>query len=465
MKLRNWQNECIDLAFKHYLNQRHFLCLATPAAGKTIMSASLAKKLFVEDKIDFVICFSPSVTTAENARDVFERVMSLKFDGLFGSVGRSMTYQAMLHLDYDFWDILKSHRVFIVFDEIHHCAGSEFVHGNAWGQSILNNIKDKAEFILAMSGTPWRSDSLPITLTHYADSNGRISTHYRYGLARAISDKVCRVPQITLIDNDKILVTHKSEQSSYRSFQELFNQKVVSYSELLHNKNALKYILQASVDKLASIRESNPNAAGLVVATSVSHAQIIQKLMKKEFGQIAEIVSYKTENSAKRISRFKESSAPWIISIGMISEGTDIPRLQVCCHLSRVKTELYFRQIIGRILRVTGNHTELAWLYTFAEPNLSNYAQRLNQDIPNYNVILNDKSEINKLNLNPAVTENLKSSNKKPSPVKSNNTTDNILLELNSKAVLTAENTQAYTHWDILGHFRQQLIHAFQSPF
>ncbi|MFT4929206.1 MAG: superfamily II DNA or RNA helicase, partial [Phenylobacterium sp.] len=42
----------------------------------------------------------------------------------------------------------------------------------------------------------------------------------------------------------------------------------------------------------------------------------------------------------------------WVVSVGMISEGTDIPRRQVCCHLSRVKTELDFRQVLGRILRV-----------------------------------------------------------------------------------------------------------------
>ena len=35
----------------------------------------------------------------------------------------------------------------------------------------------------------------------------------------------------------------------------------------------------------------------------------------------------------------------------MISEGTDIPRLRVCCHLSRIRTELRYRQVLGRILR------------------------------------------------------------------------------------------------------------------
>ncbi|BDU42220.1 hypothetical protein TUMSATVNIG3_10180 [Vibrio nigripulchritudo] len=66
----------------------------------------------------------------------------------------------------------------------------------------------------------------------------------------------------------------------------------------------------------------------------------------------------------------------------MISEGTDIPRLQVCCHISAVKTELYFRQVLGRILRVNESPNQQAWLYTFAEQNLIEYAERIEHDIP-----------------------------------------------------------------------------------
>ncbi|KJF91707.1 diguanylate cyclase, partial [Photobacterium leiognathi] len=62
--------------------------------------------------------------------------------------------------------------------------------------------------------------------------------------------------------------------------------------------------------------------------------------------------------------------------------GTDIPRLQVCCHLSAVKTELYFRQVLGRILRVTNSVNQDAWFYTFAESNLVEFAERIEQDIP-----------------------------------------------------------------------------------
>jgi superfamily II DNA or RNA helicase len=66
----------------------------------------------------------------------------------------------------------------------------------------------------------------------------------------------------------------------------------------------------------------------------------------------------------------------------MISEGTNIPRLQVCCHLTNIKTEMHFRQILGRILRMTNSENKEAVMYIPAEPKLLEYAYRVKQDVP-----------------------------------------------------------------------------------
>jgi len=66
----------------------------------------------------------------------------------------------------------------------------------------------------------------------------------------------------------------------------------------------------------------------------------------------------------------------------MISEGTNIPRLQICCHLTNIKTEMHFRQILDRILRMTGSKNQEAIMYMPAEPKLLEYAYRVKQDVP-----------------------------------------------------------------------------------
>jgi hypothetical protein len=48
---------------------------------------------------------------------------------------------------------------------------------------------------------------------------------------------------------------------------------------------------------------------------------------------------------------------------------------------------LYFRQILGRILRSTGIENDEGFLFMPAEPNLVEYAERIIEDIPNANTV------------------------------------------------------------------------------
>ena len=47
--------------------------------------------------------------------------------------------------------------------------------------------------------------------------------------------------------------------------------------------------------------------------------------------------------------------------------GTTFP-LRVC-YLSRIRTELHYRQVLGRVLQRIGESDDLAWLFMLAEPS------------------------------------------------------------------------------------------------
>ncbi|MHC3400686.1 DEAD/DEAH box helicase [Pseudaeromonas pectinilytica] len=388
MHLRKWQATCVEQALIHYENSRHFLCLATPGAGKTTMAAELSRRLLVDDKIDFILCFSPSVAVAEGMRLSMSRVLERRFDGIIGAAGCSYTYQNLLFFKEDFWQLFASHNVMVIFDEIHHCSGTEPDNANAWGEEILLNIQDQATYTLALTGTPWRSDQAPIVLARYADPDNRIQCDYRYGLREAIEDRVCRRPKIVLIDNDLISVYFSSETKSYSSLAELFNQQDIRYGELISHPVAIRHMLSTANQRLRKMREEVPNAAGLVVAASVEHAALITQILATEMNQQAVLVTYKTPDAAAQIEKFRSSDAAWIISVGMISEGTDIPRLQICCHLSLIRTELHYRQVLGRVLRITKTGLQEGWFYTFAEPELVTFAGRIADELPEQRVLI-----------------------------------------------------------------------------
>ena len=383
MKLRQWQAECIDLALTQYQNgNRHFLALATPGAGKTMMASELADQLLKSGLADLVICFSPSSIVAKDFSESLYLRTQERFDGLIGAKGRSLTYQSLQYLDMSFWQLFERYRVFVIFDEIHHCAGSNIDNANAWGEQIILNIKDKAKFSLALTGTPWRSDSAPIVLSNYMHPSNKISCDYVYGLSEAITDDVCRVPQIIAIDNNNISVTDEEETKTFNSFKCLLAQSVIPYQYIIENEKVMEYVIASAQKKLNKIRAVNCDAAGLIVASSVEHARQIAALMKHSFNEDSVVVTYRESEPTSIIQQFRHSKAKWIISVGMISEGTNIPRLQVCCHLTNIKTEMHFRQILGRILRMTDAKNQEAILYMPAEPKLLEYAYRVKQDVP-----------------------------------------------------------------------------------
>jgi superfamily II DNA or RNA helicase len=397
MKLRFWQQECIETALARYVDgHRHFLCLATPGAGKSLMAATLGKQLLNQRQIDFILCFSPSLTVAQGLKETFGRQLKGGFDGEFGDVGTSLTYQAMLNLPEKFWSLLRRFRVFVVFDEIHHCAGDE-AGLNAWGQVILRRIQEHARFTLALTGTPWRSDQLRIAMAKYSQPDGRILLDYSYSLRQAIQDKVCRIPHIVLIDNNKITVNNGSVSAQFGSFASALDSGEVRFQQMLFNPDAQRFVLRQAVQKLTKLQQEHRPAAGLVVAANIAHAYQLAQLLSKEFGQTSVVVTYNDPNAQQKIEHFRTSSDSWIVSVGMIAEGTDIPRLRVCCLLSLARTELFLRQVLGRVLRLLPNMlNNSGWLYCLAEPNLTRYAEQLELEIPEQQVTtrLNMNSEI-----------------------------------------------------------------------
>tara|TARA_R110000772_G_scaffold226474_1_gene337189 strand:- start:77474 stop:78742 length:1269 start_codon:yes stop_codon:yes gene_type:complete len=349
------------------------------------MSAELSKRMLETGMIDLVVCFAPSREVVQGFRVTLENVVGGKFDGLLGSCGTALTYQAMDYLSDDFWSLFDNYRVLAIFDEIHHCAVQESGVSNLWGQLIVKRVQEGAAYTVGLSGTPWRSDEMGIALARYSTPEGRLICDFRYSLADAVVEKVCRSPRIILVDNSDVQLTISNsgncQVKTFESISSLLKDPVVSYQDLLVNESALRHMLQLANNKLSELRGDMADAAGLVVASTIDHAYQVADILNA-LGEKAMVVASDSINARNRIQHFREGGQRWIVAVGMVAEGTDIPRLQVCCHASRIRTELHFRQVLGRVLRRTGCVDVFAWMYVFAEPSLSEFAARVAEDLP-----------------------------------------------------------------------------------
>jgi superfamily II DNA or RNA helicase len=381
MRLRKWQEECTQTALDKYATgQQHMMVLAAPGSGKTYMAADLTKRLFELDLIDLVLCFAPTQNVVNGIRSTFSKTLNGKLEGNIKDVGDVYTYQGMLTIKDNIWTLLNRYRVFVVLDEIHHCAGGE-LQPNAWGQMVLNRIQNQAEYTLALSGTPWRSDSMPVVLANYCNEVGRIECDYTYNLAQAVEDKVCRIPNIELVDHSCIV--NSATKQKYHSIQEAMNEGDISLKSLVTKEEFEIEALRLSVEKLQTYQKVHKNAGGLVVASSVKHAERLLLSLETELNQSAVIVSCIEPNSSEIIDTFRHSNINWIVSIGMVSEGTDIPRLRVTCMLSTIQTEMFFRQLLGRTQRlINGFENNDGWLVALNAASVEAFSERLHQEIP-----------------------------------------------------------------------------------
>jgi superfamily II DNA or RNA helicase len=300
-----------------------------------------------------------------------------------------MTYQSLASLSPALINRLRNYRLAIVLDEIHHCGGQDKTAATAWAEPLLTlTHQNEQAYTLSLSGTPWRSDRLPVTTLRYS-SLLTPEMHYCYGLKDAIADGVCRTPIISVIDNEKWTVTTEQDSTTHHaSLASLLAHDGLRYEMVLENPLFVNHMLGLSINELNKRRKHYADAGGLVIASSITHAKYIQTELQNMTKESVCIVTSEDTDSQEKLKRYRKSHQKWLVTVGMVTEGTDIPRLQVCCHLSRICTELHFRQVLGRVLRYRGERdANTAVLIIPAQPDLVTFANRLQCEVPDAVVI------------------------------------------------------------------------------
>ena len=65
----------------------------------------------------------------------------------------------------------------------------------------------------------------------------------------------------------------------------------------------------------------------------------------------------------------------------MVSEGVDIPRLRVGVYATPARTELFFRQVVGRFIRRTpGRGEQMSYVFLPSDPRLKALAAAVEEE-------------------------------------------------------------------------------------
>ena len=388
-----WQADGLAKFIEH--TKLSFLLDATPGAGKTIFSGLCARHLFNENQINFALIVVPT-TALKGGKDSgfmggwhqigIELTKVLK-DGQGRPKdfkGGVITYSQLPNFvsTVEQWCV-NGCRLFVVFDEVHH-----ITEANVWGSAserLARCAKDGK--ILAMTGTPFRGDGRRISFVEY-DENDIAKADFRYTYRQAVRETVCRPVQFITDDGVAQYVRDETEYAVRLSEAEEDATRADAARTIFTGQSKwLKTVLEKADSCLDEYRTWDADAGGLVICRPGTdkyddrHLEHVAKLVHEVTGEHPEIIIHDDNEADIKIERFRKSSDKWVCAVRKISEGVDIKRLRVLVIANCPTTELLFRQIVGRIVRVDdkkrpGDAT--AFIAKF--PQLSEWAARLAED-------------------------------------------------------------------------------------
>lgn len=439
---RDWQQRFSEQVLKKYqTGARDFLCEAVPAGGKTFGSLRIASMMMDEGIIEQVIVVAPTDYLREQWMSKAWNMggMGLKqfeVDPRTGLVvlnnkdycGIVTTYAQVASGNNNADIILglgRSKPTLVIFDEIHHCGEDK-----SWGNGLINafwaNGGEGLFYRLSISGTPFRSDNEPIPFVNYekkyvTKEDGTLEVQrvsipdFRYSYVDALMDDGV-VREVTFrMETGKFSWRSNAKENAGQEFTDVSFADDLKSEQLINERYRTSVnpqnestgtpskfvveILTKANDELTRYREKHlhPEAAGLVLAEDKESADLIGELLWKISGERPVVVHNSVGDSKttrSMIENFEKGTGRWIVSVRLVSEGVDIPRLRTAVFLSRYKTQLFFLQFVGRVTRWVQNLPlsdkdgiplgQPATIFLPADPELVEYARKLQEEIDAY---------------------------------------------------------------------------------
>lgn len=378
VRLRPWQHAALDRFVQS--GAPDFLAVATPGAGKTTFALT-AVRVVLAERPRRVVVVTPTAhlktqwaAAAHGLGLHLDPSWSPAQGGLASDMHGVVTTYQQVSTSLASLRALSRDAV-VVLDEIHH-GGEE----RAWGDALREAFGGAARR-LSLSGTPFRSDTRAIPFVRYVADEAQ--PDFEYGYADALRDGRVVRPVYFPAVGGRMEWSAPDGNIYEASFADplvgtLANQRLRTALSL--EGEWLPTVLRDAIERLATVRKTDPSAGGLVIASDQDHARGIADLLRWRFKREPTLVTSDDPDASSRIARFAAGSDEWLVAVRMVSEGVDIPRLCVGVYATTTTTELFFRQAVGRLVRWrSGLTNQRAWLFIPDDVRLRAWAAVMTQ--------------------------------------------------------------------------------------
>ncbi len=380
--LRAWQESALERVLA--TPGGDFLASATPAAGKTTFGLRVAYELLRRGLASRVCVVAPTTHICRQwAADAARYGIDLEPNrpNAAGAEPRdrhgvAVTYQTVAAGPAVHRSACSARRTVLIADEPHHMGELA-----AWGQSAEVAFAS-AGLRLLLSGTPFRSDNTAIPWVRYGEDS--ISkADYSYSYTDALVDGVCR-PITFMTYGGEMEWTSDGRNRRFDFDVALPRQEAARRlrTALDPNGDWIGEVLRDADARLSDCRAGgHRDAGGLVVAADKRHAREIARRLGTIAREQPAVVTSDDPGASAAIERFATGSDRWLVSVLMVSEGVDIPRLRVGVYATAARTELFFRQVVGRFVRRTpAPSRQMSFLLLPADPDLKRLAAAIEEE-------------------------------------------------------------------------------------
>lgn len=381
-RLRGWQREALArFRERASANARSVLLEATPGAGKTSIALIIAAQHLRAHPGSRLFIVVPTAHLKQQwARSAADIGLDIDFHFVRRSgglardyTGAALTYQQVANDAPYFRSLTRG--AFIILDEIHH-AGD----GLSWGNSLRHAFND-SRFVLCLSGTAFRSDRNPIPFVQY-DGSGLSVPDYTYPYSRAIVDGVCRPTAFFAYGGEVAwAMDNVVMQADFNDEVDRVTAARALRAALDPESSWLEPMLRDAHEMLLKTRREHPDAGGLIVAADQDHARALAKLIRDVSGRPPAVVLSDDASASRKIRSFAADNSLWLVACNMVSEGVDIPRLRVGVYATTIRTRMYFRQFLGRLVRRTPTPRGVQVAYCFLPADAA--LRRLAEEVEN----------------------------------------------------------------------------------
>jgi superfamily II DNA or RNA helicase len=398
--LRDWQANFLDRFSLG--SEQTFLLQAGVGSGKTRAGIAAFDRWRIGKRHPLLVVLAPSVQImrgwAEHAvtrgptgvvnLDPREReietggrrhtLLSITSGPAEDDIALLLTYQSLSGMAGVLNRVCRSRDVFVIADEVHHVESSEEA---VWGAAAEAAFAC-AERMLALSATPFRSNGTPISFLTYEDGiavpdfefsvSDSIASGYTVPVSFSHYDGRAEWRRISLDEDDDIAF---APGETGRISEPQTSDQALSVA--VEDIDFCMELVAGGKRRLAYIREtSHPHAKGLVVAKDQAMARRIGRVMNEAEPGVAVVAVSDSPDAHRTIAEFKSgrTSARWLVAVGMVSEGCDIPDLKVLVYLTCVRTRIAFVQLVGRVVRAVGDDREASVILP-DHPTLSGMAR------------------------------------------------------------------------------------------